>query len=71
MFVATERSENGRVSFADEWLMEENARYSTLKPSVVCFWGGKVSSSSTFSRGEGVVIAMEKRCGIDAVVKGS
>ena len=71
MFVATERSENGRVSFADEWLMEENVRYSTLKPSAVCFWGGKVSSSSTFSRGEGVVIAMEEWCGIDAVVKES
>ena len=36
-FVAAKRSENGRASFADEWLMEENVRYSTLKPSTVCF----------------------------------
>ena len=39
MFSAAKRSENGRASFADEWLMEENARYSTLEPSAVCFWG--------------------------------
>ena len=39
-FVAEERSENGRASFADEWLMEENVKYSTFKPSAVCFWGG-------------------------------
>ena len=68
---AAERSENGRASFADEWLMEENARYSTLKPSAVCLWGGRVFSSSTFSGGEGVVMAMEERCDIGTVVKES
>ena len=40
MFDATERNENERASFADEWLMEENVRYSTPKPSGVCFLGG-------------------------------
>ena len=34
-FVAEERSENGRASFADEWLMEENVKYSTFKPLAV------------------------------------
>ena len=34
-FVAVERSENGRASFADEWLMEENVKYSTFKPLAV------------------------------------
>ncbi|RVW99025.1 hypothetical protein CK203_019082 [Vitis vinifera] len=72
MVVAAERSENGRASCADEWLMEENAMYSTLKPSTVCLWGGWVSSSSIFSGGRGgVVMAMEERCEIDTVVKES
>nr|CAN78335.1 hypothetical protein VITISV_004143 [Vitis vinifera] len=71
MVVAAERSENGRASCADKWLMEENARYFTLKPSAVCLWGERVSSSSTFLGGKGVVMAMEERCDIDTVVKES
>ena len=71
MVVAAERSENGRASCADEWLMAENARYSTLKPSAVCLWGERVSSTSTFLEGKGVVMTMEEKCDIDTVVKES
>ncbi|CBI21229.3 unnamed protein product, partial [Vitis vinifera] len=61
MVVAAERSENGRASCADKWLMEENARYFTLKPSAVCLWGERVSSSSTFLGGKGVVMRERER----------
>ena len=50
---AAESRENGRASIVDEWFMEENARYSTLKPLAVCLWGGRVSLSSNFSGGGG------------------
>ncbi|WJZ95377.1 hypothetical protein VitviT2T_014152 [Vitis vinifera] len=64
---AAERSEKQRASLAVEWLMEENSRYSNLEPSAMCFWGGRVSSSSTLSGGKGAVIEMDERCGNDAV----
>ena len=64
---AAERSEKQRASLADEWLMEENSRYSNLEPSAMCFWGGRVSSSSTLSGGKGAVIELDERCGNDAV----
>ena len=67
---AAESRENGRASIADEWFMEENARYSTLKPLTVCLWEGRVSFSSNFS-GEGVVMGMKERSDIGSMVKES
>ena len=41
MVSTTERGEKRKVSIADMWLLEEDARYSTIEPSVVCFLGGR------------------------------
>ena len=64
---AAERCEKQRASLTDEWLMEENSRYSNLEPSAMCFWGGQVSSSSSLSGRKGAVIELDERCGNDAV----
>ena len=71
MVFAAERGEKGRVSIADMWLLEEDAKYSTFEPSAVCFWGGRVSSSFPFSGVEGAMIMVEERCGFDALMKES
>ena len=39
MVSTTERREKRKVSIADMWLLEEDARYSTFEPSVVCLLG--------------------------------
>ena len=71
MVSKAERGEKWRVSLADAWLLEEDAKYSPFEPSAICFWGGQVSSSSSFSGVEGALIEVDESCGFDALVKES
>ena len=57
-------------SIADECFLEEASRYSFLKPSTVCVWGGRASSSfSPFSGMGGSLLEMEERCGHEGILK--
>ncbi|RVW93092.1 Transposon TX1 uncharacterized 149 kDa protein [Vitis vinifera] len=59
-----------RCSIADECFLEEASRYSLFKPSTVCMWGGRASSSSSpFSRMGGSLLEMEERCGHEVILK--
>ena len=60
-----------RCSITDECFLEEASRYSLLKPSTVCVWGGRASSSSSspfFGMG-GSLLEMEERCGHEVILK--
>ncbi|WKA06253.1 hypothetical protein VitviT2T_024162 [Vitis vinifera] len=59
-----------RCSITDECFLEEASRYSLLKPSTVCVWGGRASSSSSpFSGLGGSLLEMEERCGREVILK--
>ncbi|RVW42423.1 Transposon TX1 uncharacterized 149 kDa protein [Vitis vinifera] len=59
-----------RCSITDECFLEEASRYSLLKPSTVCVWGGRASSSSSpFSGMGGSLLEMEERCGHEVILK--
>ncbi|WKA00682.1 hypothetical protein VitviT2T_019018 [Vitis vinifera] len=59
-----------RCSITDECFLEEASRYSLLKPSTVCVWGGRASSSfSPFSGMGGSLLEMEERCGHEVILK--
>ncbi|RVW99876.1 LINE-1 reverse transcriptase-like [Vitis vinifera] len=61
-----------RCSITDECFLEEASKYSLLKPSIVCVWGGRASSSSSpFSRMGGSLLEMEERCGHEVILKES
>lgn len=59
-----------RCSITDECFLEEASRYSLLKSSTDCVWGGRASSSSSpFSGLGGSLLEMEERCGCEVVLK--
>ena len=59
-----------RCSITDECFLEEVSKYSLLKPSTVCVWGGRASSSSSpFSGMGGSLLEMEERCGHEVILK--
>ena len=67
---AAARGTPKRCSLTDECFLEEATRYSLLKPSTVCVWGGRASSSSSpFSGLGGSLLEMEERCGREVVLK--